>query len=264
MNALFQFVLKHGYSVLFGATLAHQIGIPLPGPLFLLVAGALVAAGKLGVLAGMGLVITACVLADWGWYEAGRRDGDKLLHFIHRFSRDPDFHNRRAKRIFARYGLPLLLVAKFIPGVDAVAPPLAGISRTSRVRFLAFDAVGSGLYAGVYGGLGYIFSNDLDRVAAIVSRAGSLLVSLALTGICIYVAYYKLVQRHRLVRDSKPVSIAPVEPVERADSSDLPCAILGEQENGEYSDGEMTILAGYSRDCQNSMPMQADAIRRTA
>ena len=101
--------------------------------------------------------------------------------------RDPDFHDRNAKRIFARYGLPLLLVAKFVPGLDAVAPPLAGTSRTSRVRFLAFDAVGAGLYACVYGGLGYVFSHDLDRAAAYVSRAGTLLVGLALAGICIYI-----------------------------------------------------------------------------
>jgi len=232
VNAIFQFVLKHGYSVLFAATFAHQIGIPIPGPLFLVAAGALAAAGKLGVLAAIGLTTTACVLADWVWYEAGRRGGDKVLHFIHRFTRDPDFHDRRAKRVFARYGLPLLLVAKFVPGFDAVAPPLAGISRTSRVRFLAFDAVGAGLYACVYGGLGYLFSHDLDRAAAYVSRAGTLLVSLALIGICIYIAYYKLVQRHRLVRESRLVPIAPAGPIEFKDSVDMPCGVVGGQEHG--------------------------------
>ena len=135
MNAILQFLIKHGYSFLFAALFAHQIGLPIPGPLFLLSAGALAAAGKLSLLATIGLTITACVLADWVWYEAGRRGGDKVLHFMHRFTRDPDFHDRRAKKVFARYGLPILLVAKFIPGLDAVAPPLAGTSRTSRVRF---------------------------------------------------------------------------------------------------------------------------------
>ena len=89
MNAIFQFVLKHGYSFLFAALFAHQIGFPLPGPLFLLAAGALAAAGKLSFLAVVGLTITACVLADWVWYEAGRRGGDKVLHFMHRFTTRP-------------------------------------------------------------------------------------------------------------------------------------------------------------------------------
>jgi membrane protein DedA with SNARE-associated domain len=214
VNAIFQFVLKHGYPILFAAMFAHQIGVPLPGPLFLLSAGALAAEGKLSLVAAVGLTIAACVLADWVWYETGRRGGDKVLHFIHRFTRDPDFHNRRAKRIFARYGLPLLLVAKFVPGLDAVAPPLAGTSRTSRVRFLAFDAAGAGLYACLYGGLGFVFSNDLDRAAAYMSRAGTLLVGLALTAICIYIAYYKLVQRHRLVRKSRVAPIVLVDPAD--------------------------------------------------
>ena len=87
MNTIVQFLLKHGYSFLFGAMFAHQIGLPIPGPLFLLAAGALAASGKLGVVPALGVAISACVLADWIWYEAGRRRGDKVLHFIHRLTR---------------------------------------------------------------------------------------------------------------------------------------------------------------------------------
>jgi membrane protein DedA with SNARE-associated domain len=206
-------------------------------------AGALVAAGKLGALTAIGLVITASLLADWVWYEAGRRKGDKVLHFIHRFTRDPDFHDRRAKRIFAQHGLPLLLVAKFIPGVDAVAPPLAGTSRTSRVRFLAFDAAGAGLYACVYGGLGYFFSNDLVRAATYVSRAGTFLVGLVLLGICIYLTYYNLAHRHRLVHKSRLARIALTVPMEHGDSVAMPCGITGGQENSEICDSEEKRLA---------------------
>ena len=146
MNDIVQFVLKHGYPILFAALFAHQLGLPVPGPLFLLAAGALAAAGKLGLITVLGLAIIASILGDWPWYEAGRRGGDKVLHFIHRLARDPDAHDRRAKATFARYGPPILVIAKFVPGLDAVMPPLAGTSRTSRLRFLTFDAVGIGLY----------------------------------------------------------------------------------------------------------------------
>ena len=71
-----QLVLKHGYSVLFCALFAHRLGLPVPGPLFLLAAGALAAAGKLGLVAALVLAIVAAVLGDWPWYEAGRRHGD--------------------------------------------------------------------------------------------------------------------------------------------------------------------------------------------
>lgn len=187
MNAILQFVLKHGYSVLFGALFAHQIGLPVPGLLFLLAAGALAAAGRLDLVAVLGLAVTASVLGDWPWYEAGRRGGDKVLHFIHRLTPDPDFHDRRAKEIFARYGLPLLLVAKFFPGLDVVTPPLAGTSRTSRLRFLAFDAVGTALYSCTYAGLGYVFSHDLDRAAAYVTQAGRVFAGLTFSVLAIVV-----------------------------------------------------------------------------
>jgi len=206
MNTIVQFVLKHGYSVLFAAMFAHQIGLPVPGPLFLLATGALAAAGKLGLVPALGLSVTACVLADWLWYEAGRRWGDKVLHFIHRFTRDPDMHDRRAKEMFARFGPPILMVAKFVPGLDAVAPPLAGTSGTSRLRFLAFETVGASLYACVYTGLGHVFSHDLDRAANYVGRAGTVLASLALAGLFIY-GLRKLVRRHRSIRGSQLVRI---------------------------------------------------------
>ena len=209
MNTIVQFVMKHGYSVLFGAMFAHQIGLPIPGPLFLLAAGALATTGKLGLVPALGLSVIACVLADCVWYEAGRRLGDKVLHFLHSFTRDPDSHDRRAKRIFARYGPPILLVAKFVPGLDAVAPPLAGTSGTSRLRFLAFETLGAGLYVCVYGGLGRVFSHDLDRAAAYVGRAGTFLACLAFTGLSIYVLR-KLVLRYRFIRECRFVRMRTI------------------------------------------------------
>lgn len=202
MNAIVQFVVKHGYSILFAAIFAHQIGLPVPGPLFLLAAGALAASGKLALVPAIGLAVIATVLADWPWYEAGRgRRGIKVLHFIHRLSRDPDYHDRKAQETFARYGPSILLISKFVPGLDAVAPPLAGISRTSRLRFLAFDAVGAGLYSCAYSGLGYVFSHNLDLAAVYVGRAGSVLGGLGLAAVSIY-ALGRLVQRKRSMRDA--------------------------------------------------------------
>jgi len=206
MNDIVQFVLKHGYPILFAALFAHQLGLPIPGPLFLLAAGALAAAGKLGLLTVLGLAIIASILGDWPWYEAGRRGGDKVLHFIHRLARDPDAHDRRAKETFARYGPPILVIAKFVPGLDAVTPPLAGTSGTSRLRFLTFDAVGVGLYSCTYAGLGYVFSHDLERAAAYAGRVGTVLAGLALAALLMY-AVPKLVRGYGPTRKSRLVRI---------------------------------------------------------
>ncbi len=212
MTTIVQFLIKHGYSILFAAMFAHQIGLPVPGPLFLLAAGALAASGKLALAPALGVAIIACVLADWVWYEAGRRGGDKVLHFIHRLTRDPDAHDRRAKRTFAQYGPPILIAAKFVPGLDAVAPPLAGTSGTSRLRFLAFETLGVSLYTCVYVGLGHMFSHDLDRAADYVGRAGRFLAGLLLAGLVIY-GICKLVRRHRFAGGGQVVQITPADPI---------------------------------------------------
>lgn len=230
MKAILQFVLQHGYFLLFGALFAHQIGVPLPGPLFLLAGGALAAAGKLNIFVSIALAVTACVLADWVWYEAGRRKGERVLYFIHSFTRDPEVHNRRAKAVFSRYGLPIFLIAKFVPGLDAVSPPLAGIARTSRIRFLASDAAGAGVYSCTYAGLGYFFSHDLDRAAAYVGRAGTVLAVLLLAGLFIY-AGSRLFLRKRSARECEAERInrrlhsctaRPGQPVSKAKSRALP------------------------------------------
>jgi membrane protein DedA with SNARE-associated domain len=201
MNAIVQFVMKHGYATLFGAMFAHQIGLPVPGPLFLLAAGALAASGKLSLVAALGLGVIACVMADWMWYEAGRRRGDKVLHFMHRLTRDPDFHDRKAKATFAKYGPPILIVAKFVPGLDAVTPPLAGTSRTSRIRFLAFDALGATIYSCAYAAMGSVFSHDLGRAAAYAGRVGSILAALVFAALSIYVTRIMLRQHRSGVRE---------------------------------------------------------------
>jgi membrane protein DedA with SNARE-associated domain len=232
MNEIVNFVERHGYSFLFAAVFVRQIGLPVPGFLCLLAAGALAAAGKLLLVAAIALGVSACVLADWIWYEAGRWGGDRVLHFLHQFTRDPEYHDRKAKRIFARHGLALLLVAKFMPGLDAIAPPLAGASCTSRLWFLTFDAAGAGIYACVYGGLGYVFSHDLDRAAAYVSQAGRWLLSLALVAVAIYVAR-NVTRRTRTDRGSRSVQVTTADPYECGYAVNCPVASLEDKRNGE-------------------------------
>ncbi len=219
MNAIVQFLMKHGYSTLFAVVFAHQLGLPLPGPLFLLAAGALAAARSLGLVPALGLAVSACVLADWAWYEAGRRWGDRVLHFIHRLAPDPDAAERRSRKNFARYGPQLLLLCKFVPGLDAVVPPLAGASGTSRHRFLGLETIGAALYSTAYAGLGYVLSHDLDRAAAYVGRVGTLLVVLGLAGLSIYVTP-KLVRLYRFMRELRLARITPEELKQKLDTGD--------------------------------------------
>jgi membrane protein DedA with SNARE-associated domain/rhodanese-related sulfurtransferase len=167
----------------------------------------------------LGLAIIACLLADMMWYEAGRRWGDQILHFIYGLALDPDAAARRSKETFVRHGPRTLMLAKFVVGLDAATPPLAGLSGTSRLRFIAFDTVGAALWSAAYAGLGYVFGKDLDRAAAYAARLSTLTVVVVFAALAIY-AGRKLVRWHRFVREFRMVRITPEELKEKLDAGE--------------------------------------------
>ena len=111
------------------------------------------------------------------------------------------------------------MLAKFVVGLDAATPPLAGVSGTSRLRFLAFDAVKAALWSGAYAGLGYVFGKDLDRAAVYAARLGTLWVIVVFASVAMY-AGRTLVRWHRLVREFRMARITPEELKQKLDAGE--------------------------------------------
>jgi len=202
MNAILQFLVRHGYPVLFASVFACQMCLPVPAILFLIAAGALAGSGKLSLIFALCLAIVACLLADLAWYEAGRRWGNRISRLVYGLASDPEAAVRRSKESFDRRGPQTLIFAKFVVGLDATTPPLAGLSGTTRLRFIAFDAVGATLWSGAYAGFGYFFCKDLDRAFSYAARFGKLLAIVVLAGLAVQVGR-KLVRWVRFMRESR-------------------------------------------------------------
>jgi membrane protein DedA with SNARE-associated domain len=103
MNETLQFLAQHGYWLLAGAVLGRQACLPIPANLFLLAAGALAHSGKLSLAGAVCVAVATFILADLAWYLAGRRAGDKILHFVCGLSRDPTACVHKATSAFARH-----------------------------------------------------------------------------------------------------------------------------------------------------------------
>jgi len=204
------FVVRHGYALLFFWILAEQGALPLPSAPLLLACGALAKDGRLALhwifLTGM----AACLLADNVWFMLGRRRGAKVLRFICRVALEPDSCVRQTETAFLRYGSRSLLVAKFVPGLNAVSAPLAAISGVRWGRFLLFDTLGALVWIGVYTGLGYIFSSELDRVGDYAARMGSWVGVLAVGLLAAWIGW-KFAQRRRFLKKLAVARIAPEE-----------------------------------------------------
>lgn len=204
MNDALQLGVQYGYVVLFVWVFAEQMGFPVPSIPFLLAVGALARAGRLNFGLALALGLLAALLADLLWYRVGSRSGSKLLRWLCRFSPKPEACVGRTQDVLTRYGAGSLLVAKFVPGLNSTAVPLAGSVRMPVPRFLLFDGLGALLWLLGYVGLGYLFSNQLQQVAAYALQLGTWLLVILVGGLSAFIAWNYVQHRHLL----RPVSPA--------------------------------------------------------
>jgi len=202
--------VRHGYALLFFWILAEQAALPLPSAPLLLACGALAKDGRLSahwvVLTGM----AACLIADNVWFMLGRRRGARVLRFICRVALEPDSCVRQTETVYQKYGSRSILVAKFVPGLNAVSAPLAAISGLSFGRFVLFDTFGALIWIGSFTGLGYIFSDQLDKVGDYAARMGSWVAVLAVLLLSAWIGW-KFTQRRRFLKKLAVARITATE-----------------------------------------------------
>jgi membrane protein DedA with SNARE-associated domain len=201
------FLIRHGYAVLFGWVLLEQLGLPIPAAPLLIAAGALARAGKMNLTFAVGLAFIAVILADLFWYSLGRYRGGRILKLLCRISLEPDSCVRRTENLFVRRGVHALLVAKFVPGLNTAAPSLAGIFRMPVRRFIIFDSLGAFIWVATVTSLGLIFSDQLEQIAL---RWGGWLVAVLAGGLVAYILW-KFIQRRRFIRRLRIARITPKE-----------------------------------------------------
>ena len=219
MNETIQFLIRHGYTLLFFWILFEQLGLPIPAAPLLIAAGVLAGIGQLNFALVFGVSVVASLLSDHFWYQIGRYRGSKVLSLLCRISLDPDSCVRKTKEIFARHGARSLLVAKFIPGMTAVAPPLAGIFHMRPLRFLLFDGLGAFFWVGVFTGVGYLFSHQIEHLAADTSGMGPW-IGLVVPGcLAAYIAW-KYIQRRRFLHQLAIARITPEEVKQKLDAGE--------------------------------------------
>src|SRR3989442_316399 len=139
MHEVLQFLIRHGYAILFAVVFLEQAGLPIASVPVLLGVGALSAEGRFSTGAALLLALLASLTADVAWYELGRRRGYGVLRILCRISLEPDSCVKRTTGTFRRHGAGTLVVAKFVPGLGAIATPMAGLMGMSTARFLLVD-----------------------------------------------------------------------------------------------------------------------------
>jgi membrane protein DedA with SNARE-associated domain/rhodanese-related sulfurtransferase len=180
---------QHGYSILIAVVFLETVGFPVPAALALLIAGGAAAHGVLQAPRALCAGLLAMFAGDTLMFLLGRYTGWWLLGILCRISLNPESCILRSADTFYRRGRTLLVIAKFIPGINTMAPPLAGSMNMRFATFLRLDFAGAVLYIGAYFAMGYLFSDALDTVTRGYNAAGRIVGWLMIAMIAGYLAF---------------------------------------------------------------------------
>jgi len=220
MRGDFDFLLRHGYTVLFVLVLVDQLGAPLPATPFLIVAGAYAASGNVDLARIGAITVAASVAAHVFWYELARRSRDDILGLLCRVSLEPDYCARHARDFFIRWGTGTLVLASFMPGfLGVAAQPIAATVGMRRRTFLGLNVLGAFLWVTVCAGLGFIFSERVEEILATGAQLGATGLELVAALFALYLGW-KLARRKLLYRQLRVARISPGELKRRLDAAE--------------------------------------------
>jgi membrane protein DedA with SNARE-associated domain/rhodanese-related sulfurtransferase len=203
-------LLAYGYLLLFAWVLVEQLGVPLPATPVLLAAGALCAQRQLNLPLALLAGLAASLTADSTWFLIGRRYGHHVLRILCKLSLEPTVCVRRTQNSFGRSRAVTLVIAKFVPGLATLAPPVAGQNGMAFGPFLLFDGIGAVAWLGTLLAAGRFFGDLLKRDPGLLEWAGRFSGALLLLAILGF--FLARVLRRRMVL--KKLVAARLEPEE--------------------------------------------------
>ncbi|MCE3264198.1 MAG: sulfurtransferase [Pseudoduganella sp.] len=196
MANLITLLQQYGVLIVFAVVLVEQMGLPIPAYPILIVAGALAVDGGTPFPVVLGVAMTACLLSDLFWFRAGRRFGKRILKLLCKISLSPDYCVNQTEDNFRKWGPKSMVVAKFIPGFNTIAPPMAGALGTGVPTFLAFSLLGGLLWSATGLAIGAYFHADVDKVLEVLSTMGSTALSVLAVLLGLFVLA-KFIERRR-------------------------------------------------------------------
>jgi membrane protein DedA with SNARE-associated domain/rhodanese-related sulfurtransferase len=199
---LHDLVEQYGPALVFANVLAASLGLPVPAMPCLVLFGAMAAMHPASVGSQLAsvliLAIFATLIGDSVWYLAGRIYGGNTLKTLCKLSLSRDTCVKKTERFFGRWGVRVLAVAKFVPGLSIVSIPMAGAMGTTYRMFLTYDAIGAALWSGTGLVIGAMFAPQIDMLLAGAGRLGRMAGVVAVVLLLLY-ATYRWIRRRQLI-----------------------------------------------------------------
>jgi membrane protein DedA with SNARE-associated domain len=132
-------------------------------------------------------------------YVVGRRYGAEPLEQRLLGDRAAEAESR-LRRLYGKYGLMALFLSRFLPGVRAIVPPLAGALRIPAIRAGLAMGAASAVWYGAISYLAFRIGADWDQLSGTVARYGRLSAILGLVLLSTAIAVWLVARRRREAR----------------------------------------------------------------
>ena len=241
VNHLLASLAHHGYLLVFALVFGEAVGLPLPAAMALMAGGAAAASGTLSVARVLGVALIAMLLGDSFLFVLGGYTGWGLLGVLCQVSANPESCILRSAESFYRRGKTTLVFAKFIPGVNSMAPPLAGSMKMRPLQFLQLDTVGAVLYIGTYTAVGYLFRDFLAAITRGLNAASHLMAEFLMTAVVAYIVYKAWqFRQHKVYRVIPRVEVEELARKLASEEKDH-IQLVDVRSHGYYDSGTMRI-----------------------
>jgi membrane protein DedA with SNARE-associated domain/rhodanese-related sulfurtransferase len=213
------FVLMYGYLLLFAWLLIEQLGFPLPALPVLVAAGALSASHQMSFALALAASVCGSLVSDTTWYFVGRKYGHHVLRILCKLSLEPSTCVRRTQDSFAKRRALTLLIAKFVPALATLAPPVAGENGMGYFEFLVFDGLGASLWVATALAVGRFFGDLLKRNPGLLGWTGRFWLVLLVLAVAAFVLW-RLARRRMFMKELAASRVEPGELKQRLEAGE--------------------------------------------
>nr|WP_144141471.1 VTT domain-containing protein [Paraburkholderia sp. BCC1884] len=249
-----------GVWAVFMSVLVTQLGVPIPAAPMLILGGTMAAMGQTSYTNVVFAAVVATLIADSLWFFTGRAYGRRLLNYLVRYSLSLDTTVRVARNTFERYGVPILTIAKFLPGLGLISAPLLGTTAINVGVFLLWDLIGATLWASVWVIGGAALHDQIVQLVLLVRNNGGTIVD-AFAAIFVAVLLYRWVRRWQFRRWLAHIRISPDQLDEMMKSAEPPL-ILDARPRCVREKESHRIAGALPLDLDSPEPIHPDLLQR--
>ena len=150
---------------------AENVFPPLPSDVVVALGAWLAARGQGSLIGAFLSTWAGNVAGAAGMYLVGRTHGAGWMQ--RKFPQLTDERNaHRLEALYGKYGVAALVVSRFIPGVRALVPPIAGALGVPPVTAISAMAVASAVWYGIISYVGFKAGADWNHLVQLVQRFG--------------------------------------------------------------------------------------------